>query len=183
MAEMTASDLVNLVDSIGGLGQFNLYDVEIMLEELSKLKSGDVYLEIGVDRGYSFACAWFGRPEGVEVYGVDINDTPERQRLFEAEDMTGFYHESSQKLAKRWDKEISLLLIDGDHSFAGVKADLESWLPHMKEGGVILMHDHNSGTGVMQGASMFFATKNVKYDFPVMMNGQLSRSSIARIRL
>jgi hypothetical protein len=179
---MTAQDLVSLVDT-KTVGWFNLYDVEIQQEELQKLKSGNVYMEVGVNRGYSFACAWFGRPEGVEVYGVDIDNTPERQRMFEAENMTGFFHEPSQELAKRWDKKISLLLIDGDHSYEGVMADLESWLPHMKESGVILMHDHNSGTGVMQGTSMFFANKNVKYDFPVMMNGQLSRSSIARIQL
>jgi predicted O-methyltransferase YrrM len=182
MAEMTAQDLINIADT-KTVGNFNLYDVEILVEEIKKLQKGDVYLEIGVDRGYSFACAWYDRPEGVEAYGVDINDTPERRQMFETNNMKEFYHEPSQELAKRWDKKIDVLLIDGDHSFEGVMADLESWLPHMKEGGVILMHDHCSGTGVMQGTSMFFASKNVKYDFPVMMNGQLSRSSIARIRL
>jgi predicted O-methyltransferase YrrM len=179
---MTAEELVALVDT-KTVGWFNSYDVEILLEELNKLQSGDVYLEVGVNRGYSFACAWFSKPEGVEVYGVDIDNTSERQRMFESENMDGFYHEPSQELAKRWNKKISLLLIDGDHSFEGVTADLESWFPHMKDNSVILMHDHTSGTGVMQGASMFFANKNVKYDFPVMMNSQLSRSSIARIKL
>jgi len=179
---MNAEELIAVADT-KTVGCFNLYDIEILVEELNKLQRGDVYLEIGVDRGYSFACAWYGSPDGVEVHGVDINDTPERQKMFEKYNMENFYHEPSQELAKRWDKKISILLIDGDHSYDGVTADLESWFPHMKEGGVILMHDHTSGTGVMQGASMFFASKNVKYDFPVEMNGLLSKSSIARIRL
>lgn len=40
-----------------------------------------------------------------------------------------------------WDKEIDVLLIDGDHSYEGVKADYERWMPFVKEGGLILMHD------------------------------------------
>ena len=40
-----------------------------------------------------------------------------------------------------WDKEIDVLLIDGDHSYSGVKADYEKWMPFVKEGGMILMHD------------------------------------------
>ena len=40
-----------------------------------------------------------------------------------------------------WDKEIDILLIDGDHSYDGVKADYKRWSKYVKEGGLILMHD------------------------------------------
>ena len=39
------------------------------------------------------------------------------------------------------DKEIDILLIDGDHSYEGVKADYERYVPFVKKGGLILIHD------------------------------------------
>ena len=34
-----------------------------------------------------------------------------------------------------------LLFIDGDHNYAAVKADLDLWLPSLKPGGILAMHD------------------------------------------
>jgi predicted O-methyltransferase YrrM len=36
---------------------------------------------------------------------------------------------------------VELLFVDGDHSFAGVQRDAETWLPKIIEGGVVLFHD------------------------------------------
>src|SRR6185295_15439005 len=35
----------------------------------------------------------------------------------------------------------SLLFIDGDHTAAGVRRDLEIWVPNVHAGGVVAMHD------------------------------------------
>lgn len=35
-----------------------------------------------------------------------------------------------------------LLLIDADHSYAGVRDDFNRWLPHVAPGGVIVFHDY-----------------------------------------
>jgi cephalosporin hydroxylase len=40
-----------------------------------------------------------------------------------------------------WNSPIDVLLIDGDHSYEGVKADYEKYMPFVKDGGVILIHD------------------------------------------
>jgi predicted O-methyltransferase YrrM len=40
-----------------------------------------------------------------------------------------------------FDSEIGLLFIDGDHSYSGVKTDLE-WIKFVKEGGVVFFHDY-----------------------------------------
>lgn len=37
---------------------------------------------------------------------------------------------------------IRLLLIDADHSYAGVRADFEAWIPHVAPGGLIIFHDY-----------------------------------------
>lgn len=38
---------------------------------------------------------------------------------------------------------IDMLFIDGDHSYDAVRADVEGWLPYLKPGGVLAMHDVN----------------------------------------
>jgi len=52
-------------------------------------------------------------------------------------------HGDSKKVGKCWLLgEIDFLFIDGDHSYEGCAGDITSWLPHMKKGGVIAIHDH-----------------------------------------
>ncbi len=46
---------------------------------------------------------------------------------------------------------IDLIFVDGDHSYEGCKADIETWLPFMKKGGVMAFHDFGSrASGVTQ---------------------------------
>lgn len=54
----------------------------------------------------------------------------------------------STKIAKMFNKKIDLLFVDGDHSYEMVKADIEAWLPHMKKGGILIMHDYGWADGV-----------------------------------
>ena len=57
---------------------------------------------------------------------------------------------ASEMWASAWILPIDFLFIDGCHSYEAVKTDIESWLPHVKAGGVILGHDYlkvASGTG------------------------------------
>lgn len=39
---------------------------------------------------------------------------------------------------------LDFVYIDADHSYQGVKQDIENWLPHIKEGGLIGGHDYNN---------------------------------------
>lgn len=42
------------------------------------------------------------------------------------------------------DGSLTLLYIDGDHSYEGVIADLNAWLPKVKTGGFVGLHDYLS---------------------------------------
>jgi len=48
----------------------------------------------------------------------------------------------SEEAIKKYDKEIDLLFIDGDHTYEGVKKDCELRLPKLKVGGCVLFHDY-----------------------------------------
>lgn len=45
--------------------------------------------------------------------------------------------------ARHWSEPIDFLYIDADHSYRGVSADLEAWVPHVKSGGLIVGDDYD----------------------------------------
>src|ERR1700722_16350874 len=47
----------------------------------------------------------------------------------------------SQDAVGQWTASIDLLLIDGDHSYAGAEADWNDWSPFVMPGGVVILHD------------------------------------------
>ncbi|MDI3545103.1 MAG: 1-O-methyltransferase [Rikenellaceae bacterium] len=56
----------------------------------------------------------------------------------------------SVEIAKTFNNEIDLLFIDGDHSYEGVRADVEAWLPKVKDGGIVVFHDIGWAEGVQR---------------------------------
>lgn len=127
------------------------------LENVARYYDSDndiTILEIGVARGmstrYMLKALWernHNRKYGKGIlYSIDIQDCRDNvERGCRILGIPGalenwrFIHQDS-KTAK-WDKEIDVLFIDGDHSYKGVKADYEKYEPFVKKGGLILMHD------------------------------------------
>ena len=49
-------------------------------------------------------------------------------------------------LRKSWHPHsylVDLVFIDGDHSYEGAKGDIEAWLPNIKAGGILAVHDYH----------------------------------------
>lgn len=60
------------------------------------------------------------------------------------------------------DLSLDIVYIDADHSYEGVKKDLESWFPKVKIGGVIAGHDYiNPAYGVLQAVNEFSIIKGL----------------------
>lgn len=47
-------------------------------------------------------------------------------------------HQASQRFA---DSSLDLLIVDADHTYSGVKQDIEDWWDKVKVGGIIFFHD------------------------------------------
>jgi len=47
----------------------------------------------------------------------------------------------SQEASKMWKEPIDLIVIDGDHSEAGVERDWNDWSPFVTPGGAVVFHD------------------------------------------
>ena len=141
-------------------GDFSGDDMLVLGDYVKRLKSGDFYLEIGTKYGKSLASAIFQSPEGVQFFTCDIKDwqaetqpyfTISRKDFFEIEKLDTkaiFMLQDSVKIASQWENtgiKFSMIFVDGDHIYEGVKADIEGWLPHLKSGGFMLFHDYFAG--------------------------------------
>ena len=58
-----------------------------------------------------------------------------------------FHQMYSHDLAKDWHRKIRLLWIDGDHTYAGVKADFDMFSRHLANGAIVALHDMLRGFG------------------------------------
>ena len=54
----------------------------------------------------------------------------------------------SVDVAHNFKEPLDLLFLDGDHSYEGCRADVLAWLPHLKPGGLIVLHDYGWAEGV-----------------------------------
>lgn len=146
-------------------GAFSRFDMEVLVPEIKKLESKDVYLEIGVDRGRSLSIANLFAKEGVKLYGVDINETKELKRYLKKNKHITFIHGDSVEVAKEWKKanKIKVLFIDGDHSYEGCKRDIQAWFPHLTKDAVILFHDCDETSPGVVAAVGEFAKKVGKF--------------------
>ncbi len=130
--------------------------------ELSMLKSL-VYLcpsspitvvNIGAGAGTS-GLAFLETRLDLRLHTVDITDKSSPFGCLHAErevcQAAGFtlgdrwhqHHMDSKQLAQWWDYgPIDVCFIDGDHTYEGASGDIVGWLPHMRTGGFMAVHDY-----------------------------------------
>lgn len=52
------------------------------------------------------------------------------------------YEDGQYPVPSRSREKVDMVFIDGDHSYEGCKGDIEAWLPNIKSGGIIAVHDY-----------------------------------------
>jgi len=78
-----------------------------------------------------------------------------------------YYRMKSETAAAKFeDKSLDFVFIDGDHSYNGVKKDIELWLPKIKSTGWIGGHDydHPRLPGVKKAVDEMFPSDVVEFD-------------------
>lgn len=115
--------------------------------------AGDVILEIGPFGGRSATVALRGalankaRTQRPEFYGIDIDASSIARTAGTLangylSDYCHLFHGVLQSFIQRWDITPTMVFLDGDHSYAGVSADLASLSTYLRIGTPILMHDY-----------------------------------------
>jgi predicted O-methyltransferase YrrM len=51
----------------------------------------------------------------------------------------------NRDVAKRWDKQIDFLFIDGDERYDSIYGDMEAWWPFLKRGKYMFVHNYCTG--------------------------------------
>lgn len=103
-------------------------------------------VNIGVEHGASLTCLRQGNPSA-HLIGVDL-DNSKFTGQFEVALYTGDSATAGHEYKGR---PVDLLFIDGDHTYAGCKADIDAWLPHMAPGALVAFHD--SGAPQCEGVN------------------------------
>lgn len=67
--------------------------------------------------------------------------------------LKGFSHKMAELIP---DNHLGLVYIDADHTYNGVKADIQVWMPKLVKGGVMAFHDYmNPSYGVQRAVTEF----------------------------
>jgi protein-L-isoaspartate O-methyltransferase len=107
-------------------------------------------VEIGTGKGTSLERIMYGLSlhEDVRVWTIDLLEQEEAKDAMEADQVPNWRYEflvgNSAELGKAKWEPLDLVLVDGSHSYEGVKADIEAWVPHVKESGVMVFHDYKN---------------------------------------
>jgi SAM-dependent methyltransferase len=85
-------------------------------------------------------------PAGVVLSGydhADLSSAYAHVRAAELPQEIWFVNEDTAKASDYYfDGSVDLLLVDGDHTYEGVKRDIEAWWSKVKPGGLLFFHDY-----------------------------------------
>jgi predicted O-methyltransferase YrrM len=135
-----------------------------VLYRLAKaVPKGGVAVEIGSYLGASSCFLAMGlRKHSGRLYCIDTwqNESMtegQRDTFNEFSDNTKTYRETiipmrgrSEILGREFKEKISLLFIDGDHSYDAVSRDFFTWLPQLSDRAVVVLHDCGWAQGVQR---------------------------------
>jgi len=105
---------------------------------IALLFADPVIVNIGIFRGATMYCMHAGAPNA-RMVGIDTV-YPQGHKLdpaMKAEIIVG----DSGKLHAKFNEDIHLLFIDGDHHYEAVKKDIAGWTPKVAVGGYVIFHD------------------------------------------
>ena len=137
---------VTAFDIARGIGYLTVQEVDAIKRVVKLLPRHAICVNIGSGAGTSVIAVLEERPD-LTVYDVDLTLENGAAQLRE----TGFngalnlhrIEGDSKEIGRLWlGGEIDYLFIDGDHSPTGIMGDYDAWLPHMRPGSFILVHDY-----------------------------------------
>jgi len=62
-------------------------------------------------------------------------------------------HGDSRKVGRTWNRgPVDMVFVDDGHFYSECKGDIETWLPHVRDGGMMVFHDYGGkyGKGVVE---------------------------------
>lgn len=123
-----------------------------------------VVVELGVRGGQSTVALLTAlATTGGRLYSCDVRDWPATRRMIEGyglADRWTFDVAHDLVWGKKWSLPIDVLMVDSSHEREHTEAELRLFAPHVRPGGVVLLHDTVSFREGVEGAVHAFMADN-----------------------
>jgi len=142
-------------DVVEWTGYLFHHEVDTLAELAQSLPENPVVVNIGAGNGTSGLALLQSRPD-LFLWTVEKQLESSPFGCLEGEwavfDKAGLWpceryawiHGDSIEVGEKWDKgAVDLIFVDGDHSYEGCAGDIKSWLPYIKPGGLLIVHDYH----------------------------------------
>ncbi|MCK5541104.1 MAG: class I SAM-dependent methyltransferase [Desulfobacterales bacterium] len=162
--------------------QLWIEEEQYLREQSAQLQDNSIAVEIGTAQGGSaYILATSTNAQEMTIHTYDISPSKEAHNNLRGIDCIVFHAKSSVEGAKEWgmsfDNKIDFLFIDGSHTLENIFHDFLLWFPHVKEGGVIAIHDYDP---VHRGGFAHLGVK-VCVDAILNLNALVETEHIGRI--
>lgn len=145
----------NTKDIVDAFNFIKEEEAEMLVKHSKTLPKGSICVNIGAGVGSSAIAVLEESPYLIDYfYTVDIrnNDNPfggllNERNAFEKYKMKLPHqiHGDSKEIAKTWFRgRVNFLIIDGDHSDAGARGDIELWEKNLNKDAIVFVHDYES---------------------------------------
>ena len=130
-----------------GVVRLNIAEAALLYRYCKKVKDGSI-LEIGRKHGGSTLLMADAISNG-KLYSIDIIMHECVKKYTEPyKDKIKFFTADSKKI--EWDMCLDLVFVDGDHSYSGVKNDINKFIPFVNDGGYMVFHDIVGKKSILQ---------------------------------
>jgi hypothetical protein len=141
---MTFEGAMVLTRTVSSNAAFEDNECEAYFNILMSLPEDALIVEVGLEYGRSSSIALqVAKEKRLRYVGIDpVIQNEWYDMLIQAGDpstVSELHNLSSDGV--HWFREIDAILIDGDHSYGGVRDDCEHFLPYVKERGYAMFHD------------------------------------------
>lgn len=147
---LTFEDAYEFTKTVGSHTSFEEEECRAYFDVLMTLPEGSEIVEIGLEYGRSSSIAiQVAKERRLRYCGIDpFEDHPEIKEAWRtmaksiSAEYAGVFYGKGGDVEMEPNRVIAAILIDGDHSYEGVKSDCEHFLPHVSIGGFAMFHDY-----------------------------------------
>ena len=161
---LTFEQAMELTRTISSPTAFEDDECRAYFDTLMSLEPDSLIVEVGLEYGRSSSIALqVAKERGLRYHGVDPTPLDEWFELPRVLNFDRWGVAEAKSKDVHCVAPISAILIDGDHSYEGVMADCEHFLPHVMPGGYAMFHDYEreSLPDVTRAVDEYLTTNNV----------------------